>query len=320
MEYRRLGLSGLFVSEIGLGGNTFGRFCDADETARVIHQALDSGVTFIDTADSYNGGLSEEFVGRALAGRREQAIVATKTGWPVGPSHDEQGLSRHRIMARVEGSLKRLGTDYIDVYYMHRPDPNTPLEESLRAFDDLIRAGKVRYSACSNYPGWQIAEMVKICEQRGYSPPVVCQSNYNVLERDIEREVIPACDHFGLSIVPHSPLAGGFLTGKYLPGQPPPPDARGHGNPTWQERRLTETNFRAQEVLAEFAVERSHTILELALAWLLANDSVCSVIAGVTRPEQVEANVRAAEWRLTASDLEEIDRRLDDAELDVAIG
>jgi aryl-alcohol dehydrogenase-like predicted oxidoreductase len=319
MEYRRLGMSGLFVSEIGLGGNNFGGRCDAQQSERVIHEATDLGINFIDTADSYSRGVSEEYVGRAVADRRESVIIASKTGWPVGDAHHETGLSRHRIMARIEDSLKRLGTDYIDVYYMHRPDPNTPLDESLRALDDLARAGKIRYAACSNYPGWQIAEMAKICEERGYVMPVVCQSAYNVIEREIEREVIPACEHFGLSIVPHSPLASGFLTGKYQQGQAPPEGARGHGNTGWQERRLTDRNYRAQEVLSAFAQERDHSVIELALAWLVAQPVCCSVIAGATRPEQVQANVRAAEWRLTLSDLAEIDQRLTDAELDVVV-
>jgi aryl-alcohol dehydrogenase-like predicted oxidoreductase len=315
MNFRRLGRSGLFVSEIGLGGNTFGKFCDEKQTAAVVHQALDAGITFIDTADSYNGGLSEEYIGKALRDRRDRAIICTKTGWDVGDGPNDQGLSHHRIMRQVEGSLKRLGTDDVDVYYMHRPDPDTPIEESLRAMDDLVRMGKVRYVACSNFAGWQIATMAAVCDQYGYQMPIVSQSLYNVLERDIEREVIPACEHFGMGVVPFAPLASGFLTGKYQPGEPIPENSRAQGNPTWQERRLTERNFQAQDVLTKFAQERAHTTPELAIAWLLAQDSVCSVIAGATKPEQVLANARAAEWQLTLSDLAEIDRLLDEAEV-----
>jgi aryl-alcohol dehydrogenase-like predicted oxidoreductase len=313
VKYRRLGRAGLFISEIGLGGNTFGKFCDAAQTAEIVHQALDLGINFIDTADSYNGGLSEEYIGQALQGRRDEAILCTKTGWDVGEGPNDQGLSYHRIIRRLEGSLKRLGTDYVDVYYMHRPDPFTPIEESLRAMDDLVRSGKVRYVACSNFAGWEIAAIHGICERYGYRMPVVSQSLYNILERDIENDVIPACDYFGLSVVPFAPLASGFLTGKYQRGAPVPEESRGHGNETWQQRRLTERNFRAQDVLARFASERDHTISEMALAWLLAQDAVCSVIAGATRPEQVAANARAADWEMTLSDLAEIDHLLETA-------
>jgi aryl-alcohol dehydrogenase-like predicted oxidoreductase len=313
MKYRRLGRAGLFISEIGLGGNTFGKFCDATETSAVVHQALDLGINFIDTADSYNGGLSEQYIGQALKGRRDEALICTKTGWDVGEGPNDQGLSYHRIIRRLNESLKRLDTDYVDVYYMHRPDPFTPMEESLRAMDDLVRAGKVRYVACSNFAGWEIATMAGICERYGYRMPVVSQSLYNILERDIEDEVIPACDYYGLSVVPFAPLASGFLTGKYQPDRPVPSDARGHGNETWQQRRLTERNFRAQEVLTSFAEERDHSIIELALAWLLAQDAVCSVIAGATNPEQVVANARAIEWEMTLSDTAEVDRILEEA-------
>jgi aryl-alcohol dehydrogenase-like predicted oxidoreductase len=315
MKYRRLGRAGLFISEIGLGGNTFGKFCDAAETAAVVHQALDLGINFIDTADSYNGGLSEEYIGKALRDRRDDAILCTKTGWDVGDGPNDQGLSYHRIIQRLEGSLKRLDTDYVDVYYMHRPDPYTPMEESLRAMDDLIRCGKVRYVACSNFAGWEIAAMHGLCERYGYRMPVVSQSLYNILERDIENEVIPACDYFGLSVVPFAPLASGFLTGKYMPDEPVPEGSRGHANETWQQRRLTDRNFRAQEVLRGFAEDRDHTIVELALAWLLAQDAVCSVIAGATKPEQVVTNARAVDWEMTLSDTAEVDRILEEAGL-----
>jgi aryl-alcohol dehydrogenase-like predicted oxidoreductase len=316
MNHRRLGRSGLFVSEIGLGGNTFGRFCDAPQTAAIVNQALDLGITFIDTADSYNGGLSEEYIGQALKGRRAEAIICTKTGWDVGDGPNDQGLSRRRIMQRIDGSLKRLGTDYVDVYYMHRPDPHTPIEESLRAMDDLVRSGKVRYVACSNFAGWLIATMAGICERNGYQTPVVSQSLYNILERQIEDEVIPASEHHGLSIVPYAPLASGFLTGRYRPDEPVPENSRGHLSEAWRARRLTDWNFRAQDVLGRFADERDHTISELAISWLLAQAPVCSVIAGATSPEQVVANARASDWELTLSDLSEIDQLLE--EIDAA--
>ncbi len=314
MEYRRLGASGVLVSAIGLGGNTFGRYCDAEQTAAIVHRALDLGINFIDTADLYSSGVSEEYIGRAIAGRRDEVVLATKTGFPLSDAPNGRGLSRRRIMMNLEASLRRLQVDYVDLYYLHLPDPLTPIEESLRALDDLVRAGKVRYAAISNYVGWQIAEIVGICERRGYAPPVVSQSLYNVLERGIEAEVIPACQHFGLGIVPYSPLASGFLTGKYRRGEPVPPGVRGYGNPEWQQRRLTERNFRALETLEGFAQERGRSVSDLAIAWLLVHPIVCSVIAGATRPEQVEANARAGEWHLSDEDLAEIDRRLAEAD------
>lgn len=312
MEYRRLGTSGLLVSAVGLGGNTFGRFCDAAQTAAIVHRALDLGINHIDTADLYSLGLSEEYIGKAIAGRRDEVILATKTGFPLSDGPNGQGLSRRRIIANLEASLRRLGTDYVDIFYLHRPDALTPIEESLRALDDLVRAGKVRYAACSNYSGWQIADMVHICDRRGYAAPVVSQSLYNLLQRGIEDEVIPACTHYGMSVVPFSPLAGGFLTGKYRPGQAVPEGTRGAASEAWQQERLTEKNFAALATLEEFAHERGRTIGELAIAWLIAQPVVCSVIAGATKPEQVEANVKAAEWQLTGDDLIEINRRLAD--------
>uniref|UniRef100_A0A831WZT2 Aldo/keto reductase n=1 Tax=Thermorudis peleae TaxID=1382356 RepID=A0A831WZT2_9BACT len=310
MDYRRLGSSGVLVSVIGLGGNTFGRYCDERQTAAIVHRALDLGINHIDTADTYSRGLSEEYIGKAIAGRRHEVVLATKTGYPLHEGPNGQGLSRRRIIASLEASLKRLGTDYVDLFYLHRPDPDTPLEESLRALDDLVRAGKVRYPAISNYAAWQVADIMGRCERRGYAPPVVSQSLYNVLERGIEQELIPACRFYGLGIIPYSPLAGGFLTGKYRPGEPVPPGVRGHDNPSWQQRWLTARNFRVLAVLEAFAAERGRSVGELALAWLVAQPVVSSVIAGATSPEQVESNVRAGEWRLSTEELEELEQRL----------
>ena len=313
MQHRQLGRSGLFVSVIGIGSNQFGRAVDQAQTTKVIQTAIEQGINFIDTADTYTGTVSEQFIGQAIKGQRDKVIIATKTGFALGQGPNEQGLSRRRIFNSVEASLKRLDTDYIDVFYLHRPDPNTPIAESLRALEDLVRAGKIRYPACSNYSGWQIAELETLADCRGWVPAVVSQSLYNVLEREVERDVIPACKHFGMSLVPYSPLASGFLTGKYHPDEPIPTGVRGHNNPAWQERRLTEGNFKALEVLEGFASERGHSVSELAIAWLLAHPVICSVIAGVTRPEQVAENVAAAEWHLSDEDLREIDARLDRA-------
>jgi len=318
MEYRRFGRSGVLVSVIGLGGNTFGRYCDAQQTAAVIHRALELGINHIDTADTYSRGLSEEYIGKAIAGRRDEVVLATKTGFPLHEGPNGQGLSRRRIIASVEASLRRLGTDYIDLFYLHRPDPHTPIDESLRALDDLVRSGKVRYAGISNYAGWQVADIVHRCERAGYVVPVVSQSPYNLIDRSIEAELIPACEAFGLGIIPYSPLAGGFLTGKYRPDMPVPPGTRGYDNEAFQRRWLTPRNFHLLSVLEAFAAERDHTVAELAVAWLVAQPIVSSVIAGATKPEQVEANVTAASWKLTPDDLAELTRRLH--EVDAAAG
>lgn len=320
MEHRRLGNSGLLVSVIGIGGNQFGRAVDEAGTAAVIDRALELGINHIDTADSYTGTQSEQVLGKAIKGRRDAVVLATKTGFPLGQGPNEQGLSRRRIVQSVENSLRRLDTDYVDIFYLHRPDPLTPIEESLRAVEDLVHAGKVRYPAISNYSGWQIAEIETLAGCKGWVAPVVSQSLYNLMEREIERDVIPACKRFGMSVVPYSPLASGFLTGKYRPGQEVQPGVRGYNNPAWQERRLTDTNFQALGVLEGFARERGHRVSDLAIAWLLAHDVVCSVIAGVTKPEQVTENARAAEWHLGADDLREIDARLERAGVPQQVG
>lgn len=313
MEYRQLGRSGVPVSVIGIGGNQFGRAVDEAQTIRIIHHAIDRGINFIDTADMYTGTVSESFLGKALQGKRDEVVLATKTGMRLGEGPESIGLSRRRIMANVDASLKRLNTDYIDLYYMHQPDPKTPIEETMRALDDLIAAGKIRYSAFSNFAAWQTAEVLGLCEQRGYQPPVVNQDLYNLIERGVEQELVPACEHFGQSIVPYSPLASGFLTGKYRRGEPVPEGVRGHGSQSWQDRRLTDTNFRILDVVEKFAAEHGRSVSELAIAWLLGHKVICSVIAGVTKPEQVESNAAAADWVLSESDLAEIDRRLADA-------
>ena len=311
MEYRQLGSSGVRVSTVGLGGNTFGNACDVPQTAAVIHRAIDLGINHIDTADIYSNGRSEDYVGKALAGRRNDVVLATKMGIAMGEGANNSGLSYRRVIASCEGSLKRLGTDYIDLFYLHRPDPKTPLGETLRALDDLVRAGKIRYVGLSNFAAWQMTEALWISDKRGYLPPVVTQSQYNALERSLEREVVPFCKAFGVGIVPYSPLAGGLLTGKYRKGEPIQPGVRGY-NSAGFARQLTDRNFAAVEGLEAFARDHGHSVGELAIAWLLANTSVCSVIAGSTKPEQVEANAAAATWTLTAEDVKAIDSILAD--------
>jgi aryl-alcohol dehydrogenase-like predicted oxidoreductase len=311
MEYRQLGGSGLRVSAVGLGGNTFGRFCDESQTAAVIHRALELGINHVDTADSYGRGVSEQYVGKAIAGRRHDMIVATKVGFLMGEGTNDQGMSYRRMIASCEGSLRRLGTDYIDLYYMHRPDPTTPLAETLRALDDLVRQGKVRYVGISNHPAWQVCETLWISDRRGYQAPVVTQSRYNILDRAIESELLPFCRAHKIGIVPYAPLSGGLLTGKYQPNLPIPPGVRGHNNPNFQQQ-LTERNFTLVSRLEAFARDHGHTIGELAIAWLIAHPEVCSVIAGVTSPEQVDANAAAGNWKLSADDLKAIDGILND--------
>lgn len=307
MEYRRLGKGGVRVSVVGLGGNTFGRFCDESQTAAIVHGAIDLGVNFIDTAEAYSSGVSEELIGKALKGRRHEVVLATKTGVRDEPGSEAGGrLTRKRIIARLEASLGRLGTDYVDVYYLHFPDPQTPIEETLRALDDMVRAGKVLYPACSNYPAWGVAEMVGICDRRDYAPPVVTQDAYSLLDRRVENELVPACLHFGLSLVPYSPLAGGFLTGKYRRGAPPPEGTRGHAGEAWRRNWLTNEHFDVLDRLEAFAAARDRSVGALAVAWLAAQPVVCSVIAGATSPAQVAANVEAAGWTLSEGELAEL--------------
>jgi len=258
-------------------------------------------VTFIDTAESYGAGASEELLGKALAGRRHDFVLATKTGSKTDPGR----LTRRSIAERLDASLARLATDYVDLYYLHFPDAATPLEESLRALDDATRAGKVRHAAISNHDAWQVAEALGIQQRQGWSPIVASQMEYSLVERAVEREMLPACEHLGVSIVPYSPLAGGLLTGKYERNVPPPPDTR-FGRSPQRSKFLSDKNFEKLVGLTAFARERGHAVGELAVAWLLAHPVVCSVIAGAVRPEQLTANAKATSWILTLSEAAEL--------------
>jgi aryl-alcohol dehydrogenase-like predicted oxidoreductase len=309
MEYRQLGRSGLRVSLLGLGGNTFGRYTDEASTTAIVSQALDLGVTFFDTADVYNAGASEELLGKALAGRRDRALIATKVGMPMGDGPNESGSSRQHVIASCEASLRRLRVDAIDLYQIHRFDPETPLEETLGALDDLVRAGKARYIGCSNYAAWQIVRALWVSDRRNLVSYVSVQPEYNLLSREVEREIVPCCLEFGLGIIPYFPLAAGVLTGKYKPGEPPPEGTRGHNNPRFASRLRRDT-LEAVQRLDAWARERGHTVGELAIAWLASRPAVSTIISGVTRPEQVIANARAVEWQLSPEDIAEIDRLL----------
>jgi aryl-alcohol dehydrogenase-like predicted oxidoreductase len=306
VKYQHLGRSGLEVSIVGLGTNNFGRRCDLDQTKDVVHSAIDAGINLLDTANSYGGGLSEEYIGHAVEGHRHEVVIATKFASPVGEGPMLRGASRQHIVGAVEDSLRRLDTDYIDLYQVHMPDPHTPLEETMRALDDLVRAGKVRYLGNSNFAGWQIAASHWVAQTHNLTPFISAQPQYNLLDRSVEQEVVPACNEYGLGILPFFPLSSGFLTGKYRRGQEPPEGTRLAGSPT-AERTLNDSNFDKLEPLEQFAEARGHTILELAIGWLASLPHVGSVIAGATSAEQVAQNVAAAAWELDADELAEVD-------------
>ena len=308
MEYRYLGRSGLKVSAIGLGTNNFGRRLDADATALVINHALDMGVNMIDTSNSYGDGYSEEYIGRALEGKRDKAIIATKVSSTVGDGPNDGGNSRQHIMAAVEDSLRRLRTDYIDLYQIHWHDPHVPIEETLRALDDLIRQGKVRYIGCSNFTAWQACEAAWTSRTLGIAAFASVQPKYSIMDREIEAELVPFCEAYGVGILPYYPLANGFLTGKYRRGQDAPEGTRLAES---DRGMFTDANFDLLERLEAFCEARGHTVLELAFAWLLANGAVSSVIAGATRVEQIIANAKAASWQLTPCDLAEVNGIID---------
>ncbi len=308
MKYRRLGRCGLEVSVVGIGCNNFGRTLDAEGTARVVHAALDCGITFFDTADSYGGGQSEEYLGRALRGRRHEAVIATKVGWELGPGPNQRGASRARILSGIEMSLRKLGTDFVDLYQVHRWDPNTPLEETLEALADVVRQGKARYVGCSNFAPWQLVWSLWLADRRGWPAFVTVQPEYSLLNRAAERELLPACQAFGIGVIPYFPLAGGLLTGKYREQEPPPAGTRFAQLPHMYARFATPRNFEVVRRLESWVRERGRSLSELAIAWLLARPMVCTVIAGATSPEQVQANAKAAEWELTPEEVEEVAR------------
>ena len=309
MEHRRLGNSGLQVSEVGLGCNNFGQRLDEAGTRAVVDAAIDVGIDFFDTADMYGSQLSEVYLGKALRGRRDDFIVATKCGFSMGPGPNNRGASRRYVISAVDASLRRLDTDYIDLFQIHLPDPLTPIDETLRALDDCIRQGKIRYAGCSNFAGWQIADAHWTALRDHLNPFVTAQNHMNLLERDVLREVIPACDRFELGMLPFFPLASGLLTGKYQRGVPAPEGTR-LAAPRAAARSLNDDNFDRVEKLDAFARERDRSLLELAFGWLLSFPCVSSVIAGATRPEQAKANVEASTMRLTADEMKGIDELL----------
>ena len=309
MTYRRLGDSGLVVSTVGVGCNQFGQRVDREGVRAIVDAALDAGITLFDTADIYGSpkGSSEELLGAALAGRRAEVVLATKFGMAMdgvnGPDHGARGARRYVVRA-VEASLRRLGTDHIDLYQFHEPDPGTPIEETLGALDDLVRAGKVRYLGNSNFAGWQVADADWTARARGLTRFVSAQNQYHLLDRTVEREVAPACERFGLGLLPFFPLAYGLLTGKYRRGQAAPPGSRLATER--YARRLADAPWDTIEALEEYAAARGRSLLDVAVGGLAAQPAVASVIAGATSPAQVRANAAAAAWRPTAEDLAEL--------------
>ncbi|MGC5308274.1 aldo/keto reductase [Micromonospora zamorensis] len=307
MTYRRLGDSGLVVSVVGIGCNNFGRKLDLDGTRAVVDAALDAGINLFDTADIYGEpqGGSEELLGQALKGRRDDVVVATKFGMDMnglnGPDFGARG-SRRYIARAVEASLRRLGTDHIDLYQMHEPDPGTPIDETLAALDDLVRDGKVRYLGNSNFTGWQIADADWVASSNGRARFISAQNHYSLLERSVEAEVIPACERFGLGMLPFFPLANGLLTGKYKREAQPPAGSRLSGGGRYAER-LAAADWHTIEAIEAYAAERGLTMLQVAIGGLAAQPAVTSVIAGATTPEQVVANAAAGTWEPSDEDL-----------------
>jgi aryl-alcohol dehydrogenase-like predicted oxidoreductase len=292
MDKRRIGA--LEVTVVGVGCNNFGWRIDERATADVVQAALDAGINFFDTADIYDKGKSEEFLGRALGSRRREVVVATKFGMKM--DEQRQGGKPAYVRQAVEDSLRRLGIDCIDLYQLHQPDPLTPIEETVGAMEDLKRAGKVREIGCSNFSG----EQLRAVSGRFAS----VQNHYSLFHREPEKDVIPECVRQGIAFIPYFPLESGLLSGKYRPGQPPPPGSRGQSG--WGPKVFTEQNLQWVEKLRKYAGQRGHTVLDLAMSWLAAQPAVASIIAGATRPEQVHSNAASVDWKMTADELGEI--------------
>jgi aryl-alcohol dehydrogenase-like predicted oxidoreductase len=309
MKYRQLGKSGLKVSVVGVGCNNFGRALDVEGTRKVVDKAIDLGITLFDTADAYgNMGGSEEALGKVLGERRKAIVLATKFGNPMDAAGTLKGASRRYMMTAVEASLRRLKTDWIDLYQVHFPDDLTPIDETLRGLDDLVTQGKVRYIGCSNFAAWQMVEAEWIARRDRLNRFISCQNEYSLLVRDVERELVPAMQSYGVGLLPYFPLACGLLTGKYKRNSVMPADGRLVMQQRWADRFLTDANWRRVERFEQFAAQRGRGLLDLAFSWLACRPTVASVIAGATKPEQIAQNVKAAEWALTSDDMAEIDR------------
>jgi aryl-alcohol dehydrogenase-like predicted oxidoreductase len=311
MRMRRLGRSGLVVSVVGLGTNNLGFKLDLEQSREVVHAALEAGITLFDTADIYGDGQAESRLGELLSGVRDDVVIATKFGHDGRAPGADNGAdwgsraSRRYIKRAVESSLRRLRTDWIDLYQLHRPDPQTPIEETLSALTELVHEGKVRYLGCSQFAGWQVADAEWVARTRGYERFVSAQSEYSLLERGVERDVVPALTEYGIGLLPFFPLANGLLSGKYRRGEPPPPGSR--LQVMRRESLLTDANFDRLDALHGYAESRGATMLEVAVGGLAAQPAVASVIAGATSADQVRANVAAGGWEPSADDLAELD-------------
>ena len=309
MEYRNLGSSGLRVSLVGLGCNNFGMRLDLEQTRAVVDRAFDLGITLFDTADMYGGrGGSETQLGKILGHRRKDIVLASKFGMAMSDDGTKIGAYRRYIMSAVEDSLRRLKTDWIDLYQLHQPDPLTPLDETMQALDDLVTQGKIRYIGCSNLPSWQVVESQWISKSMGLNRFVSCQDEYNILNRNVEAELIPAMQKYGCGLLPYFPLASGLLTGKYKRTEMPE-GARLTDMPTFANRiYLTDENFDIVDNLNKFAHKTGHSILELAFGWMASRPTTASIIAGATKPEQIDANVAAVNWVLSQSEIDEVNK------------
>jgi aryl-alcohol dehydrogenase-like predicted oxidoreductase len=307
VKYLPLGRAGVKVSAIGLGTNAFGGRADRAAAIAIVHRALDAGVNLIDTANVYTATASETIIGEALRGRRHQAFLATKAGMRTGDGWGDTGASRHHLMRELEGSLRRLQTDYVDLYQIHRFDPETPLEETLRTLDDMVRQGKVRYIGASNYAAWQLCKALWVSDRHGYVRYDAIQPSYSLADRAVERELVPLCLDQGVGLIAYFPLAGGILTGKYRLGENPPPGSRAVTQPRFAERLKDEARMRLAEGVAALAREVGCTPAQLSLAWLIQRPAVCSAIAGATSVAQLEENLGAIEVQLSPAVLDRLD-------------
>tara|TARA_B100000959_G_scaffold262636_1_gene301259 strand:+ start:1042 stop:2067 length:1026 start_codon:yes stop_codon:yes gene_type:complete len=314
LQFRHLGKSGLEVSEIGLGANSFGEpgRRDIKESAEIIHAAIDHGINFVDTSNVYANGLSEEFIGSALKNRRSEMLIGTKFGSMRRQGPNNFGGSRNFIMQMVEDSLKRLQTDYIDVYMIHRPDTRMPMEETLKTLDDLIHDGKIRYTAGCNFEAWRLVDSHWIGKQNNLVPLAASQFAYSMMARSAEKEMIPACRQLGIGVIPYLPLAAGLLTGKVSKNGAPPANTRLAIEQGTAERWITPHNLKLVSVLDDWARNHGHSVTELALAWLLNKPIVATVIAGASSPAHIRQNVKASEWRLTSDERNEVNKILDE--------
>jgi len=310
MRYRKLGTSGLDVSVLGLGTNAFGGRADKDTSIRVLHHAVDNGITFIDTANIYTGTKSEEIIGEAFEGRRHEVILATKAGMKRGEGPNSSGSSRQHIFQEIEGSLKRLRTDYIDLYQIHAFDPKTPLDETLRALDDLVSSGKVRYVGASNYSAWQLMKSLAISDKRQLTQYVSVQPGYSLADRGVERELLPFCSDQGIGVIPYFPLAGGILTGKYSGGSVPS-GSQLDKNPNFAQR-MDAARMELGERVAKIAAEIGTSATALSLAWLMHQPAVSTVIAGATREAQIDENLKAVELDLSQDVLQALNEASED--------